>query len=383
MKIDQVNIHPILIPFSDEFSHSLRKRFSTSNIVVEIVAAKGAIKGYGEGAPRSYVTGESQESVVRSLKRLTQKETFPWNLNNVLQVWSFIDSLPNGKENNSAVCALETALLDALGKNQKKYLTEYFPQDFYTDQVFYRATFPLTHKQRILELCHICKKMKINKLRIKVGIDYDQNKSIMETVRSVLGDDYELRIDINGSWNRKLALKHIRLFQEYKIKVLEQPLMPGDPYLADFAELMEKHGIILMADESACTLSDVEAIVKDGYYKMVNVRLSKCGGFRNSLKIIDYLRRNNIFFQIGCHLGESGILSAAGRVLCLLCSDALHYDGSYDEFLLQKNITANDISFGSGGQAGPLKGAGLGIEINHQNLARLGKSAGPITISSP
>ena len=62
MRIEQVNIYGVLLPFSVDFSHSLRKRSSVKNIVVEVVANQGEIKGYGEGAPRIYVTGESRES---------------------------------------------------------------------------------------------------------------------------------------------------------------------------------------------------------------------------------------------------------------------------------------------------------------------------------
>jgi L-alanine-DL-glutamate epimerase-like enolase superfamily enzyme len=270
-------------------------------------------------------------------------------------------------------------LLDALGKSQNKSIIEYFPKDFLTGTVFYSATFPLTHKQRILEICRLCKKMEINKLRIKVGKDFTQNKEILEAIGSVFGDDYDLRVDINGSWNRELAFNHIRLLKEYKVKIIEQPMMPDDPDLADFAGVMQSSGVILMADESACSLKDVKKISQEGYYEMVNVRLSKCGGFRRSLELIDYLRTKGIRFQIAGHLGESGILSAAGRALCLLCGDAVYYDGSYDEFLLKENITHENVSFGSGGKAGPLTGPGLGVEVNRQNLARLSEISESIT----
>ena len=137
-----------------------------------------------------------------------------------------------------------------------------------------------------------------------------------------------------------------------------------------------------MADESACSLDDVKKIVKNGHYRMINVRLSKCGGMRNSLKMIDYLRCHGISFQIGCHLGESGILSAAGRVLCLLCNDAVYYDGSYDEYLLEKNVTIENVSFGPGGEAGPLNGPGLGVKVSGQNLSGLSQGA-PAVIERP
>ena len=132
MKIDQISIYPIVLPFSSEFSHSLRKRYSVKNIIVQVVAEQGGINGYGEGAPRSFVTGESQESVVRSITGFIQLDNFPWALDDVSQIWNFVDGLFHGKAHNAAICALETALLDALGKSQGRNIIDYFPKDFMT-----------------------------------------------------------------------------------------------------------------------------------------------------------------------------------------------------------------------------------------------------------
>jgi muconate cycloisomerase len=383
MQIQKINIYPILLPFSAEFSHSLRKRSSVNNVVVEVIAENGSIKGYGEGAPRSYVTGESQNSVKESIWRLTQKNRFPWTLRDVVSIWSFIDSLPNGSDHNAAVCALETALLDALGRHLKKNVIDFFPNNFLAETVFYGATIPLDNDQRILQLCRLCKKMKINTLRIKIGKDLKQNKKMMEMVRSVFADDYNLRVDINGVWDYKTALSHIELFKAYNVKVVEQPLNPDDAGSAEVSKQMIKNDIMVMADESACSLNDVKEITDRGYCNMINVRLSKCGGFRKSLEIIDYLRSNHIQFQIGCHLGESGILSAAGRVLCLLCRDAVYYDGSYDEYLLKENITRHHVSFGPHGKAGPLSGPGLGVDIDRQRLHALCLNGDIVTLANP
>lgn len=383
MQIDKVKVHKIKLPFLFDFSHSLRKRSSVNNIIAKVVAAQGEINGYGEGAPRSYVTGESQESAVKSISHFIEQDTFPWELNDVSQIWDFVDSLSNGKAHNAAICALETALLDAFGKSENKYIIEYFPKDFYTDEVYYGAPIPLAGKQRIMEICRLIKKMKINKLRLKLGRDLEQNKEIIETVHSVFGGDFDVRADINCAWNSELASRHIPLINKYKIKFIEQPMMPAEPDIADFARLMQNSGVVLMADESACSLNDMEKIAKEGYYKMINVRLSKCGGFRNSLRIIDYLRLNGIRFQIGCQLGESGILSAAGRVLGLLCRDAEYYDGSYDEFLLKENTTFENVSFGQGGKAGPLNSPGLGVKVSRQRLKRIRDDSAIVSLSNP
>ncbi len=383
MRINEINIYKLLLPFSNEFAHSLRKRNSVKNIIVEIIADQGEIIGYGEGAPRSYVTGETQESAADRIKYLIEKYHFPWDLNDVTQIWDFVDSLPDEKGYNSAICALEMALLDALTKKQNRPVVEYFPQDFYVNTIYYGAAIPLGSQKTVMGICQSINEMGFKKIKLKMGKDVEQNRIALNTLAIIFKDDYDLKVDINGVWDDKIAFEHIPMLREYDVRVVEQPMAPDDPGIAKFARSIKEDGIILMADESACSLEDVKRLAEDGHYNMINVRLSKCGGFRRSLQMINYLRDKGVSFQIGCQLGETGLLSAAGRALSLLCGDALYYDGSYDEFLLKENITLENVSFGPAGEAGPLKGPGLGVEVSKQKLDRLSDLPSKITITRP
>jgi len=380
MLIERVNIYQISLYFTGDFSHSRRSGPFVDNIIVELISEEGEIRGYGEGAPRLYATGESQENAVMHVSHLAQKDSFPWRLDNVSQIWDFVDSLPDGREHNAAICAMEMALLDTLGKSQNRYLLEYFPRDFYTGKVYYGAATTLSNKERIMDLCHLIRDAGIKHLRIKMGKDFTQNREAIETVRSVFDNDCDLRIDPNGVWDRDLALQHIPLIEKHKVKVVEEPMEEEAPGFAQFAETLRSMDVLLMACQSASTLKDVERLVKKGYHNMVNVKLSRSGGFRRSLRIIELLRNNGLSFQIGANLGESGVLSAAGRVLSLLCGDAKYYDGSYDQFILRENITTQHVSFGHGGEAGPLDGPGLGVKVNNQSLERLSDPSTRITI---
>lgn len=383
MKIDKISVYKISLPFTGDFSISRKKGSSANNIVVEVTGEQGEIKGYGEGAPVKFVTGETQEGSAKNVSNFAQKNSFPWKMDNVSQIWDFVDSLPKGKENNAAICALEMALLDALSKCQNNSIIDHFSKEFYTSAVCYGASITLGNKQRVMEICGLIRKLRINQLRIKMDKDFKQNKEAIETVKLVFGDDYDLRIDPNGVWDRDLAFKHIPLIKKYNVKIVEEPMRPFDPGFIEFVGLMKGYGVILMACETACTLKDVERIIKDGYYKMINVKLSRSGGFRRSLRMIERIRSSGLSFQIGCTLGESGILSAAGRALSLLCRDAVYYDGSYDRFMLKENITTQDVSFGPGGQAGPLDSPGLGVKINRENLLHLSNGYPSLSISNP
>jgi muconate cycloisomerase len=76
-------------------------------------------------------------------------------------------------------------------------------------------------------------------------------------------------------------------------------------------------------------------------------------------------------YQLGCHPGESGILSAAGRHWACSVRDVRYLEGSYDRHLLRELLTNEDITFSYGGRAPALSGPGLGVTIDHAALAQL------------
>jgi muconate cycloisomerase len=305
-------------------------------------------------------------------------------LEDISQVWNFADTLPRGKEHNAAICALEMALLDALGKMQGRSVIQYFSHQFLASKVHYGATIPLSDKQKTIDLCRFAENLGITNLRIKMGKDFERNRDALEAVSSVFGDKCDIRIDPNRSWDRDFAFKHINIITKYGVNVVEEPMQKNNPSLGEFAKALHSEGMSLMACESAPTLSHVNKILDRGYYDIINIKLSRCGGFRRSLGIIDRVRGSDLSFQIGCQIGESGILSAAGRVLCLLCRDARYYDGSYDSFLLSKNLTSKDVTFGHRGEAGPLDRPGLGVEVSRRNLENLCNEGAPfLTVTRP
>ncbi len=379
MDIETINIYEIALPFAGNFPHALNKGGYAKNVVCEIISKGGKLRGYGEGAPRAYVTGESTRSVLEDISRFVRFSAFPKVLQHIEQVWDFIDVLPEEKTHHSAVCALECALLDILGKGEGKNVSDYFSKDFFTEKIHYGAAIPLWNSNGVEALCRRIQNLEIRRLKLKMGKDVLQNQKNLETLRAVFKTDYDLKVDANGAWDKALALAHMPLFKPFQIRVIEQPMAPEDPTFLEIAERAAAMGIFLMADESVCQLQDVDAAAAQGF-NMVNIRLSKCGGFRRSFKLVDLLREKNFCFQIGCHLGESGILSAAGRVLSLHCRDALYYDGSYDAFLLKENVTRHPVSFGKGGEAGLLPGPGLGVDVDLRQIQRLCESTSSIKL---
>ncbi len=374
MRIKKAIIARVILPFAGEFSHSLRKRLWVRNIVVILVNEKGEVLGCGEGAPRPYVTGETLETAEENIRYLTGRKDFPWELETVDQIWHLIDALPSTREMNASICALEMALLDAYARSEKKQVLDLFTKNYYTDSINYGAAIPLGTEELVSYVCRKIKSLGINKLKLKLGRDYSHNRMLLTAVGRIFHDGCDLKADVNGVWTYETGLRHIELINDYKVKILEQPMSPEDPDIEKLSSETKKYNIDLMADESACTLDDLYLLNENRHYQIINIRVSKCGGLRRSLSMINYIRNSKMKFQIGCQLGESGLLSSAGRVLNLLSNDSVYYDGSYDNLLLAENITDSDVSFGYGGKAYPLTGAGLGVDVNINKVRKMSEN---------
>jgi muconate cycloisomerase len=370
MKISAINAYKVVLPFKFTFSHSQKDARSVDNIVVEILTYEDGLRGYGEGGPRPYVTGETQDTAIRDVQLLCLDNCFPWDLSDVSQIWQFVDTNLGKRNHNTALCALEMALLDLLATKEGRNILHYLPEDYATDDIRYGAIVPIADEATVTTICRMMKAFDIKEIRLKMGRDIELNRRTAKAVRKIMDGRCNLRVDVNGAWDLDTAKQHLPLLMSYQVGSLEQPLMPNDAHWKELAEALRTTGIKLMADESVCSIEDMEKAITEEYFDLVNVRLSKCGGFYGALKIIQQIRDAGLRYQVGCQLGESGILSAAGRALCAVTSDALYCDGSYDTFLLRENLTTEDVAFGHGGRAAPLKGRSFGIAVDKKSLRR-------------
>jgi len=126
-----------------------------------------------------------------------------------------------------------------------------------------------------------------------------------------------------------------------------------------------------MLDESLCGVPDARRAIDGGFADILNVRLSKCGGIVPTLQIVAMAARAGLGVQLGCHPGETGLLSAAGRHVAGNLRGLRYVEGSYDRHVLAENLTRPDITFGYAGRAGPLLGPGLGVEVDPGALERM------------
>jgi muconate cycloisomerase len=83
-------------------------------------------------------------------------------------------------------------------------------------------------------------------------------------------------------------------------------------------------------------------------------------------------------YQLGCQVGETALLSAAGRHFAASVAGLRYVEGSYDRYLVRANVGTADLTFGWGGWAPALPGPGLGVQVDPQALSRVTLRKEPI-----
>ncbi len=126
-----------------------------------------------------------------------------------------------------------------------------------------------------------------------------------------------------------------------------------------------------MADESVCTGEDLQLLRETGALQAVNCRIAKMGGLIPSARIGRAAAGAGLDILVGCHVGESSLLSAAGRQLAALLPEARWFEGSFDRWLLGVDIAERPLSFGRGGRARINLLQGLGVNISQPALERI------------
>jgi L-Ala-D/L-Glu epimerase len=184
----------------------------------------------------------------------------------------------------------------------------------------------------------------------------------LRTIRRWMGSAIDLRIDANEGWHADELISRLRPLSSFQISCVEQPLPHAEvTALTDLRTLLP---FPVMLDESLTGDIDARAAITLRTCDIFNLRLSKCGGFLACLRLAALARAAGIEFQLGCHPGESGILSAAGRHWASVVNNTRYLEGSYDRFLFRRLLTQEDLTFGYGGRAPALAGRGLGVTVN-------------------
>ena len=306
------------------------------NVLVRI--ADGEHTGIGEAAPSLYY-GEDPGSVLRTLAEA------PAILGgDPFELEATMDRLASRfPGDSSARAAVDMALHDLAARRLGVPLYRWLgldPEKTPVTSFTIGIDEPETVRRKVREAAGY------PALKIKLGSDHDLE--IMRTIRSET--DARIRIDANAGWTVDQAVEMVKRLSEFDVELVEQPLPPGSP--EDWRRVREAAPMPIIADESVLTSADVPAMA--GLVDGVNVKLMKCGGIREALRLIHTARAHGMQVMIGCMIESSVAITAAGHLSPL--ADYADLDGNL--------LVSNDPFSGATAHNGRLvlpEGPGIGV----------------------
>jgi len=206
-------------------------------------------------------------------------------------------------------------------------------------------------------------------IKVKVGIEGYDDARRLRSVRSLALPESDLRVDANEAWAPDSVVGKIAQLEPYGITSVEQPV--AHEHVDFLAQIRKEVHVPIMLDESLCSMLDARRARDEGLCDLFNLRLSKCGGFLRTLRLAQFARKNHFGYQLGCQVGETALLSAAGRHFAASVGGIRYLEGSYDRHLVREPLGKDDITFGYGGWAPALAGPGLGVTVDPQALERV------------
>ncbi len=382
MHIRQLTAYVIRLPLKRPFTHASATRQESENLLIRCELTDGTV-GWGEGVPRSYVTGETAAGGIEQLAATPVTEQLSADANTWDEVIQLCERFapvvnrddPRGCYGNALRCAVELSILDAFGQLLGKSVsavTRYFQpaEAIQSQHSFVRYGVVIDSGGRAVWQKALVRRLYgFGDCKVKVGRAGDDDVARLRTIRRVMGSQVDLRLDANEAWRATELRTRMEPLRKFNVTSVEQPVPHGE--VAALAELRPLLGVPVMLDESLTSLADAHAAIAARTCDLFNIRLSKCGGFLNSLRIAVLAHEAGLGYQLGCHPGESGILSAAGRHFACSVRGLCYLEGSYDRHLFRRLLTNEDVSFGYGGRAGAINSPGLGVTINPAVLAEV------------
>lgn len=382
MRISRFTAYHVRIPLKKTIKHASHSRTETDSIIVRCTLDDGT-SGWGEGLPREYVTGETIDDVLRMLVEDGWPRVFRDDFETLADTIELCEhlnfsSIPGSARpcfGNSLRCAIELSVLDAACRRLGVPLSavvetvpETLPIRNTVKRVRYSTVMTAESPRKQWQSAIKYRLYGFSQIKVKVGMAGSDDAATLRRVRRVMGKKVRLRIDANEAWSPAEVPRKLAELERFGIDSVEQPVPHRE--VNQLAEVRRQTPIPVMLDESLCDHADAARAIEHGLCDVFNIRLSKCGGMVRSLRLAAMAHQAGLGYQLGCQVGETGILSATGRHFATSVAKIRSLEGSYDRHLLKERITREDLTFGYGGAAPALDGAGLGVTIDEDSLLR-------------
>lgn len=311
MKITEVRLGMISVPLRVPFKTALRSVNSVEDVVVEIHTDTGAV-GYGEAPPTGVITGDTTGAIIGAMKDHIIKTLVGRDVDDFESVTKALNGCI--VHNTSARAAADMALWDLYG--QLHNIPVYKLLGGGRSSIVTDITISVNKPEEMQRDAINAVERGYDCLKVKVGSDPSLDVARLSAIREVVPKDICIRIDANQGWTPKQAVRILNDMQDrgLDIEFVEQPVKALD--FDGMKYVTERSYVPVLADESVFSPADAMKIMQMGAADMVNIKLMKCAGITNALKIASAAEVYGVECMIGCMLEAKISVTAAVHLAC-------------------------------------------------------------------
>lgn len=325
MKIKDIKIWSADLGNTKPYTIAFKTVDEVRNAFVEIILADGTT-GIGSGNPSEYVVGENLNQTLEALQEKNLEFLMGRDIREMKQlafeVWQKFPKNP------AARAALDIALHDAFTKFLGVPLVKYLGQKIHSMPT--SNTIGIKNVTETLKETEDYLKQGFKAIKVKLGKDLEEDIERMIKMREQFGYDYAIRIDANQGYDSAQTISFYQRTKHLKIELIEQPL-PAKA-VSEMKALPDEVREVIAADESLISpVHALELVKPPRACGIFNIKLMKCGGVSQGLKIADIALHEGIDLFWGCN-DESIISITAALHAAFACPHTkyIDLDGSLD-----------------------------------------------------
>jgi len=299
----ELRLQPLDLRLRHRFTIARGSEDVSRTLILHLLAS--GIDALGEVTPSQ----RYDETVELIESQLAAFSLAPGELLNVPRALALLPSSQRG-----ALCALDLALHDYAGKLLGVPAYEMFHLDpGQAKQTSF--TIGIAGIDETIAKVREAEHMPILKVKLGAG----RESETLEAIRSIYRGT--IRVDANEGWSAEDAVRQLTSLERFDLEFCEQPVPAGHPEQLRYVR--ERSPIPIFTDEDSVTADDLPRLA--GCVDGINVKLVKCGGMREAVRMIRDARSLGLKVMIGCMI-ESSVLSTAAAHLTPL-ADYADIDG--------------------------------------------------------
>ena len=358
MKITDIKLKKFETEYEKPFRVTFGTLYTAGSWIVKVFTDEG-IAGLGSAAPFRYVTGDTME-MCRIAIDILSEALIGCDPLDIKSIHDRMDAAIAG--NGPAKCAFDIACYDIAARNAGLPLYRYLGGK--DPHVLDDITIGIDEPE---EMAREARRLVFEKgfkiLKVKTGIDPDNDLKALRLIREYTEGQARIRADANQGYDLKTTLSILDKLEALGVEALEQPLPWWD--FTGMAEINSKNNtsVMLMMDESIQNAYDAKRAAEMKCADNFNIKLMKCGGIYNGLKIADRAAEAGITCMVGS-MPENKISLTAG--LSIVASHDAVIESDCDMFMLYKGEDDGIVGGFThvGGDFLLSEDLGLGIEMD-------------------